>query len=184
MKRPPRGGLFVMGGRMRTAAWMLSSCFACVCAAAPPDPQVVLSVDWQDCPPGKQEPYFTLDFLPDGAVTYEGKNEIREKGTRVVRIDSRHVRQLVRSATKAVNLGAPRAENPPYVMRPIFCLNVKVVDGDSISRAPSHQRTGRGRSSIDNSCAIWTCSPGCVPRAARRRRRWRDARQRLSPSAM
>jgi len=107
-------------------------CFACVGEAAPSDPQVVLTVDWQDCLDGRQQTFFTLDFLPDGTVTYEGKNEIREKGTRVARIDSRHVRQLVQSATKAVSPGAPQAKTSPYEERPLFCLKLKVGDGSSL----------------------------------------------------
>jgi hypothetical protein len=116
---------------MRVAAWILATSFSCVCAAAPPDAQVALSVNFWNCHAGRQQTFFTLDFLPDGAVEFEGKDEIREKGTRVARIDARQVQQLVRSATKAVSPGAPQAETSAYKRRPHFCLKVEVGGGDS-----------------------------------------------------
>jgi hypothetical protein len=116
---------------MRFAAWILATSFSCVCAAAPPDAQVAMSVEFQDCLAGRQQTFFRLDFLPDGAVVFEGKDEVREKGTRVARIGEQRVQQLVRSAAKAVSPGAPQAETSGYKQRPPFCLKIKVGGGDS-----------------------------------------------------
>jgi hypothetical protein len=114
---------------MRVAVWFLATSFSCVCAAAPHDPQVALSVDFQDCLAGRQQTFFTLDFLPDGTVTFEGKDEIREKGARSAHISPRRAQRLIHTAKIAASPDAPQAETSPSRQRPLFCLNVKVIDG-------------------------------------------------------
>jgi len=110
---------------MRIAALMLALGIPGALAAAAPEPQATFSIAWQDCLAGRQQTFFTLDFRPDGTVTFDGKADIREKGVRVARIESRRLRRLLESATRAVSPDAPRAETSPYKVRPVFCLKVR-----------------------------------------------------------
>lgn len=117
-----------MRGKLRVAAVLWLMCLSCASATASPDPGAVLTVDLQDCLAGTHRTYFSLDFRPDGTVTFDGKVDIREKGVRIARIGARRVQRLLESATRAVSADAPRAETSPYKMRPKFCLKVQVAE--------------------------------------------------------
>jgi hypothetical protein len=116
---------------MRIAALMLALSIPGAMAAAAPEPQASFSIGWKDCLAGRQQTFFTLDFRPDGTVTFDGKADIREMGVRVARIDPRRLQRLLGSATRAVRPDAPRAETSPYESRPIFCLEVRVTGPES-----------------------------------------------------
>jgi hypothetical protein len=120
-----------MRGKFRVAAVIWFMGLSCARASESPDTKAAFSIDLQDCLTGHSQTFFTLDFRPDGTVTFDGKVAIREKGVRIARITSHRVQRLRESATRSVSADAPRAETSPHKMRPDFCLKVQVAGSDS-----------------------------------------------------